>query len=289
MGDHIRSALACQRRCALRCAFEMLGIYARKQYHASMKTKPMQEHTGERIAKVIARAGICSRREAEKLIAAGEVLVNNERISSPALNVTAEDTISVRGKLLAKSEPSRLWLYYKPQGLVTTHHDPEGRPTVFTSLPSYLPRVISVGRLDLNTEGLLLLTNDGALARHMELPSTGWRRRYRARVFGLVNAAVLEPLARGITVDGVKYAPIETEIETSKGRNTWVVVTLTEGKNREIRNVFEHIGCKVSRLIRTTYGPFQIGTLVSGEVKEVPRKVMIEQLGKVVKAKKPAR
>lgn len=241
---------------------------------------------GERIAKVMARNGVCSRREAEKLIESGCVKVNGERITSPALNVTADDVITIRGKQLEAADTSRLWLYHKPAGLVTTHRDPEGRATVFSSLPEYLPRVISVGRLDLNTEGLLLLTNDGELARHLELPSTGWKRRYRARVFGLVNEAALAPLTRGVTVDGIKYAPIETQIEKGAGRNRWVVVTLSEGKNREIRKVFEHIGCKVNRLIRTAYGPFQLGGLALGEVKEVPRKVMMEQLGRGVAIKK---
>ncbi len=254
-----------------------------------MKKEKVEKREGDRIAKVIARGGVCSRREAEKLIELGQVSVNGERITSPALNVTSDDVITVRGKVLADSEGSRLWLYHKPQGLVTTHSDPEGRPTVFSSLPDNLPRVISVGRLDLNTEGLLLLTNDGALARHMELPSTGWKRRYRARVFGLVNEAVLAPLAKGITIEGVRYAPIETQIEKSTGRNSWVIVTLTEGKNREIRKVFEHLGCKVSRLIRTTYGPFALGSLATGELKEVPRKVIVEQLGQGVSVKKSAR
>lgn len=238
---------------------------------------------GERIAKVIARAGICSRREAERLIETGKVKVNGERITSAALNVTDADVIHVAGRQVEAPDSTRLWLYHKPAGLVTTHRDTEGRPTVFSALPREMPRVISVGRLDLNTEGLLLLTNDGELARFMELPSTGWKRRYRARVFGLVTEAALAPLAKGITIEGVRYAPIETHIEPSTGRNCWVTVTLTEGKNREIRKVFEHIGCKVSRLMRLAYGPFQLGSLAAGEVREVPRKVIAEQVGKGIR------
>lgn len=236
----------------------------------------------ERIAKVIARAGICSRREAEKLIESGQVTVNGQRMVNPALNVTSQDVIVVRGKKLNAAEETRLWLYYKPLGLVTTHKDEQGRSTVFNTLPKYLPRMISIGRLDLNTEGLLLLTNDGELSRHMELPATGWKRRYRARIYGLNDPQLLAKLANGITIDGVKYGKIEVEIEDKKepSKNVWAMITLAEGKNREIRKVFEHIGCKVSRLIRVSYGPFQLGNLKPGEIKEVPRKVMKEQLGR---------
>lgn len=240
---------------------------------------------GERIAKVIARSGICSRRDAEKLIEQGKVIVNGARITSPALNVSDEDVITVNGKVLAERETSRLWLYYKPVGLVTSHKDEKERPTVFGALPKDMPRVISVGRLDLNTEGLLLLTNDGALARHMELPATGWRRRYRVRIYGALTPESLERLKKGVTVDGVKYGSIEVVAEeTDKfSRNIWAKVTLTEGKNREIRKVFEHIGCTVSRLIRISYGPFQLGSLKQSEVREVPGKMLKEQLGKVLK------
>ncbi|HEU5046502.1 MAG TPA: pseudouridine synthase [Rickettsiales bacterium] len=244
-----------------------------------------KQEKGERIAKVIARSGICSRREAEKIIEEGGVTVNGKRIASSALNVTAEDVIMVRGKRVTQAEEARLWLYYKPLGLVTTHKDEKGRTTVFETLPRHLPRLISVGRLDLNTEGLLLLTNDGGLSRFMELPSTGWKRRYRARVYGTILPESLEKLARGVTVDGVKYGSVEVSVEKREGtsRNSWVMVTLTEGKNREIRKIFEHIGCQVSRLIRLSYGPFQLGNLKPGEIKEVPRKALLEQLGNYIR------
>jgi 23S rRNA pseudouridine2605 synthase len=243
------------------------------------------ENKGERIAKVIARAGICSRREAEKIIAEGKVTVGGKRITSPALNVTAEDEIVVAGKPLPKTEETRLWLYYKPLGLVTTHRDEKGRSTVFDHLPKYLPRLISVGRLDLNTEGLLLLTNDGELSRYLELPQNGWKRRYRVRVYGLDSEESLKKLAHGITIDGVKYGSIEAVMEKQEktGRNCWLMVTLSEGKNREIRKVFERLGCKINRLIRISYGPFHLGSMNAGEIKELPRKVLLEQLGHVIK------
>ena len=247
-----------------------------------------EKSAGERIAKVIARAGICSRREAEKLIVSGKVTVDGKRLTSPALNVTALHAICVDGKPLPQKLEARLWLYYKPLGLITSHRDPEGRSTVFGALPGHLPRVVSVGRLDLNTEGLLLLTNDGALARHMELPSTGWKRRYRVRIYGLGSPELLQKLASGVTVDGVRYGPVEVVVEKGQkaGKNVWAMVTLTEGKNREIRKVFDHIDCKVSRLIRVAYGPFQLGSLNPGEIKEVPRKVLLEQLGKQIEGLK---
>jgi 23S rRNA pseudouridine2605 synthase len=237
---------------------------------------------GERIAKVIARSGVCSRRDAEKRIGQGEVTVNGARITSPALNVSPQDIITVAGKRLPEREASRLWLYYKPVGLVTTHRDEKNRPTVFDALPKDLPRVLSVGRLDLNTEGLLLLTNDGALARHMELPATGWKRRYRARIYGPLTPASIASLKRGVTVEGVKYGSVEIvpEKPDAQTRNAWAMVTLTEGKNREIRKVLEHVDCRVSRLIRVSYGPFQLGNLKPGELREVPRKVISEQVGK---------
>jgi 23S rRNA pseudouridine2605 synthase len=236
---------------------------------------------GERIAKVIARSGICSRRDAEKLIAEGKVIVNGARISTPALNVGPEDKVTVNGKPLAAQEKTRLWLYHKPVGLVTSHRDEQGRPTVFAALPKDLPRVISVGRLDLNTEVLLLLTNDGELARHMELPATGWRRRYRTRIYGALTAEAIAKLKRGVTVDGVKYGPVEVVPEKSgaQTRNAWAMVTLTEGKNREIRKVFDYIDCRISRLVRVSYGPFQLSGLAPGEVREVPGKILREQIG----------
>ncbi len=239
---------------------------------------------GERIAKIIARSGICSRRDAEKLIEQGKVTVNGERITSPALNVSDTDIIAVTGKKLAAREEARLWIYYKPVGLVTSHRDEKDRPTVFDTLPKDLPRVISVGRLDLNTEGLLLLTNDGALARYMELPATGWRRKYRVRIYGALTPEAIAKLKAGVTVDGVKYGSIDVVPEETQkiARNAWAKVTLTEGKNREIRKVFEHIGCTVSRLIRLSYGPFTLGGLTVGEVREVPRKMLKEQLGNIL-------
>jgi 23S rRNA pseudouridine2605 synthase len=234
---------------------------------------------GDRIAKVLARAGVCSRRDAEKLIAEGRVKVDGKVIDSPALNVTAANRIEVNGKPLPQAEPPRLWLYHKPAGLVTTHRDPQGRTTVFASLPKTLPRVISVGRLDYSSEGLLLLTNDGGLARKLELPATGWVRRYRVRSFGRPSDAAIARLQKGMTIDGVEYGPIEVTVERDRGDNSWLVVSLREGKNREIRKVLEHFGHQVSRLIRVAYGPFQLGQLGEGAVREVSPKVLREQLG----------
>lgn len=228
----------------------------------------------ERVAKRIARAGLCSRREAESWIGAGRVKVNGRKITSPALNVSAKDSITVDGQPLQKNDTTRLWLYHKPPGLVTTHKDPQGRPTVFAALPKTLPRVISVGRLDLNSEGLLLLTNDGELARKLELPSTGWTRRYRARVYGTITPAMIEGMKKGVTVDGIRYGSVEVRLDSQKGQNSWLTVALTEGKNREIRKIFEHYDCRVNRLIRISYGPFQLGSLAKGDVREVTGKVL---------------
>jgi 23S rRNA pseudouridine2605 synthase len=235
---------------------------------------------GERIAKRLARAGLCSRREAERWIADGRVRVDGKLLTTPAVTVTAKSRILVDGKPLPAEEPTRLWRYHKPRGLVTTHKDPEGRTTVFDRLPPELPRVISVGRLDLNTEGLLLLTNDGALARHLELPATGWTRRYRVRVHGRPEPARLEALERGVTVDGVRYGPIQARIDSEKGANAWLSLSLQEGKNREVRRVLEHLGLEVTRLMRLSYGPFQLGDLARGEVRQVPNRILRDQLGK---------
>lgn len=241
---------------------------------------------GDRIAKVMARAGLCSRRDAERWIADGRVIVNGKKIDSPALNVGPEDTITVDGKPLPMAEATRLFLYHKPPGLVTTARDEKGRPTVFDNLPKGLPRVISVGRLDLNTEGLLLLTNDGALSRHLELPATGWKRRYRVRVHGTVKTEELDKLKKGITIDGIRYDSIEAAPERAQSAaNTWLTVVLREGKNREIRRVMEHLDLQVSRLIRVSYGPFMLADLPLGAAKEVPQKVIREQLSGFFKDK----
>lgn len=239
-------------------------------------TNPPSDHPipGERLAKRMARAGLCSRREAEIWIGEGRVKVNGKKIISPALNVTADDAVMVDGKLLQDSETTRLWLYHKPSGLITTHKDPQGRPTVFEALPKTMPRVISVGRLDLSSEGLLLLTNDGALARKLELPSTGWIRRYRVRAYGGIGESMLEGMKKGVTIEGVQYGSVEAVLDSQKGNNSWLTVSLREGKNREIRKLFEHYGCRVSRLIRISYGPFQLGSLPQGELKEITGKVL---------------
>jgi 23S rRNA pseudouridine2605 synthase len=238
---------------------------------------------GERIAKRIARAGIASRREAERMIAEGRVTVDGTVLDSPAVLVNEASRITVDGKPLPAAERTRLWRYHKPKGLISTHRDPEGRPTLFERLPKGLPRVISVGRLDFNSEGLLLLTNDGALARHLELPSTGWLRRYRVRVHGRVEPDALKRLARGVTVDGIAYGPIEAALERQQGSNAWLTLGLREGKNREIRKVMEHLGLSVTRLIRVAYGPFQLGSLKPNEGEEVTGKVLKEQIGRIAK------
>jgi 23S rRNA pseudouridine2605 synthase len=241
----------------------------------------------ERIAKAIARAGLCSRRDAERWIAEGRVAVDGEILTSPAVTVTADSDIRVDGKPLPQPERARLWRYHKPAGLVTTHRDEKARPTVFGALPPGLPRLISVGRLDLSSEGLLLLTNDGALARRLELPATGWVRRYRVRVHGIVDPARLAALARGVTIDGVAYGPIRAALDRQQGSNAWLTLGLQEGKNREVRRVLEHLGYSVTRLIRVAYGPFQLGHLGRGAIEEVGAKVLREQLGGA--AERPAR
>ena len=234
---------------------------------------------GERIAKLLARAGLCSRRDAERLIAEGRVSVDGKVLTSPALALTGDHDIRVDGKPIPEAEPARLWRYHKPTGLVTTHRDERGRPTVFERLPPELPRLISVGRLDLNSEGLLLLTNDGALARELELPARGWLRRYRVRVHGTVDPERLAALEHGITIAGIAYGPIRAGLDRQQGSNAWLTLSLHEGKNREIRRVMEHLGFDVSRLIRIAYGPFQLGDLPRGALEEVPRRVLREQLG----------
>ncbi|MGH9572454.1 MAG: pseudouridine synthase [Candidatus Acidiferrales bacterium] len=233
----------------------------------------------QRIAKVIARAGVCSRRDAERWIVDGRVSVNGIILETPAFTVGPADAIMIDGKPLPAFEAPRLFLYHKPAGLVTTARDEKNRPAVFDNLPPGLPRVVSVGRLDLNSEGLLLLTNDGGLARHLELPSNSWKRRYRVRVHGTVRLAALAELARGITVEGVKYGPIEAAIEREQtGANAWLTVTLQEGKNREIRKVMAHVGLQVNRLIRTAYGSFELDDLASGSVIEVPAKLLKQRI-----------
>lgn len=232
-----------------------------------------------RIAKALARAGLCSRREAERWIEEGRVKVNGKKITSPALDVSPSDRIEVDGKPLPDAEPVRLWRYHKPRGLVTTHRDPEGRPTVFEKLPPEMPRVVSIGRLDLNTEGLLLLTNDGALARHLELPATGWLRRYRVRAHGKVDQAALDKLKNGVEIEGVRYGPVEATLDREQGHNIWITMALREGKNREVRKILNHLGLDVNRLIRVSYGPFQLLELEPGAVETVRRKVIADQLG----------
>ena len=234
---------------------------------------------GERISKVMARAGVASRRDCERMIMEGRVSLNGKVLESPAVNVSASDHIEVDGQVIGAIERTRLWIYYKPAGLVTTNFDPEGRPTVFDNLPDDLPRVISVGRLDINTEGLLLLTNDGGLARMLELPSTGWLRRYRVRAYGSIDQARLDELREGIAVDGVLYGAIEATLDREQGHNVWITMGLREGKNREIKNVLGAIGLDVNRLIRISYGPFQLGELNDGEVVEVKSRTLRDQLG----------
>ena len=246
------------------------------------REEPKPKKAGERVAKMISRAGLASRRDAEEWVTQGRVSVNGRVINSPALDITANDVVTVDGKPLPERERTRLFLYHKPRGLMTTHADPEGRPTVFDNLPEGLPRLISIGRLDFNTEGLLLLTNDGGLARVLELPDTGWLRRYRVRAHGEVTQAQLDQLKEGVEVEGVKYGSIDATLERDQGANVWLVFAIREGKNREVRNVLAHLGLEVNRLIRVSYGPFKLGEIVEGEVEEVKTRVLREQLGEKV-------
>ncbi len=239
---------------------------------------------GERIAKVLSRAGVASRREAERMITAGEVTVNGKVIDSPALNVLPSDRITVSGHPIGQPEPARLWLYYKPEGLVTSEADEKGRATVFENLPEDMPRVMSIGRLDLNSEGLLLLTNDGELKRRLELPSTGWLRKYRVRIKGNPTDPELDPLRKGIVVDGERFQPMQVMLDRHQGANAWLTIGLREGKNREIRRAIAAIGLTVNRLIRISYGPFRLNELKPGEVEELRPKVLRDQLGLVGEA-----
>jgi 23S rRNA pseudouridine2605 synthase len=268
---------------AKRPAFGGRGAYRERKPEFEKREReprpPRVKKSGERIAKVVSRAGLASRRDAEEWITQGRVTVNGRVINSPALDVTDNDVVVVDGKPLPPRERTRLFMFHKPRGLMTTHADPEGRPTVFDHLPEGLPRLISIGRLDFNTEGLLLLTNDGGLARALELPDTGWLRRYRVRAHGEVTQAQLDELKNGVEVDGVKYGSIDATLERDQGANVWLVFAIREGKNREVRNVMAHLGLEVNRLIRVSYGPFQLGELEEGKVEEVKTRVLREQLG----------
>ena len=246
---------------------------------ALLQPDDIKGHTEERIAKTIAKAGLCSRRDAERWIEQGRVEINGQILESPAYNVAPQDKIRVNGKILAKPEALRLWRYYKPRGLVVSHKDEKGRSTIFENLPEHLPRVVSIGRLDLDSEGLILLTNLGSFARHLELPDTGWSRKYRVRVRGIVDAEKLKQLAGGITIEGVHYRGITATLDRQQNSNAWLSMTLREGKNREIRKIMEHMGYRVSRLIRTSYGPFQLGQLEEGKTSEVSKAVLRDQLG----------
>ena len=272
---------------AKRPAFGGRGAYRERKLDPNKRIsrpEPAPKKAGERIAKLMSRAGLASRRDAEEWGTQGGVTVNGRIINSPALDVTANDVVLVDGKPLPERERTRLFLYHKPRGLMTTHSDPEGRPTVFEHLPEGLPRLISVGRLDFNTEGLLLLTNDGGLARVLELPDTGWLRRYRARAHGEITQAQLDALRDGLEVDGVKYGSVEATLERDQGANVWITIAIREGKNREVRNILGALGLEVNRLIRVSYGPFQLGEIEEGQVDEVKTRVLREQLGdKVVK------
>jgi 23S rRNA pseudouridine2605 synthase len=248
----------------------------------SEKQEKSESPKAERIAKRLARAGIASRREVERMIAAGRVAVDGRVLASPALNVTDKNKITVDGNPVGKADEPRVWRYHKSPGTLTTNRDPKGRPTIFDKLPPELPRTVTIGRLDFNTEGLLLLTNDGELARHLELPQNAWIRHYRVRVYGEIKPEQLKALEKGVTIDGARYEPIKVTLESEKqaGANVWLAVSLREGKNREIRKVMEYLGLQVTRLIRVAFGPFQLGKLTRGGIEEVPRRILRESLGK---------
>jgi 23S rRNA pseudouridine2605 synthase len=248
---------------------------------------PAAPREGDRLNKWLARAGAASRRDADRAIQEGRVRINNEVVTVLGSFVQAGDLVQYDGKLIDAPDRTRLWRYHKPAGLVTTHKDPQGRATVFEKMAPGFPRVVSVGRLDLNSEGLLLLTNDGALARRLELPANAWLRRYRARVFGVVEPAMLAELAGGISIEGVRYGPIEAGLDSRKGDNSWLTLSLREGKNREVRRVLAHLGLQVTRLIRVAYGPFQLGAMARGVVEEVPPKVLREQLTDIAPPPRP--
>jgi 23S rRNA pseudouridine2605 synthase len=254
-------------------------LRAMRKQGQGAKPTPTKPTEPMRIAKAIAHAGLCSRRDAERWIEQGRVAVNGVVLTTPAYLVRPEDKVAVDGRPLLQAEAPRLWRYHKPKGLVTSHKDPQGRKTVFEVLPTSLPRVVSVGRLDFNTEGLLLLTTDGELARHLELPATGWLRRYRVRAHGKVTQANLDRLAKSITIDGVQYGPVEARIDRAQGGNVWLTLGLRQGKNREVKRLAESLGLTVNRLIRVSFGPFALGDLAPGEVSEVKQRVLKDQLG----------
>jgi 23S rRNA pseudouridine2605 synthase len=261
---------------------------------AKKRDQPTQNNQeGERIAKIMARSGLCSRRDAERWIEEGRVKLNGRVLRTPAVKVSAKDHVLVDNRPLPMSERTRLFLYHKPSGLVVSDRDEKGRPTIYDKLDKDLPRLKAVGRLDINTEGLLLLTNDGGLKRILELPSTGWTRRYRVRAYraeaGEVSQDQLDQLQKGITLEGIHYAPIKAEIERQKGTHIWLTMDLKEGKNREIKNVLESLGLQVARLIRLSYGPFQLGDMAKGTLKEVRPKTLKEQLGAKLIARSGAR
>jgi 23S rRNA pseudouridine2605 synthase len=261
----------------------MPNANARKSQRPRKQSRTAPDPSGPdeplRIAKAMARAGLCSRREAERWIGQGRVSVNGKLLTTPAFEVTAKDQVVVDGKPLPTPDTAQLWRYYQPKGLVTTHSDPQGRPTVFAALPPELPRVVSVGRLDFNSEGLLLLTNSGALARHLELPSTGWLRRYRVRAHGRVDQGQLDALRDGVEIEGVRYGAIEASLDSVQGANAWLTMGLREGRNREVRRILASLKLEVNRLIRISYGPFQLLDLKPGAVEPVKRRVLAEQLG----------